>query len=414
MCKSDNALLRIAREQEGNVSILFGLIGSLLILAVGVAIDYASFYNRSEDVQAALDTAVLAGARSPGNEITIAGNVFSRTLSATQPDFDQSTLSPSFSVLPGGGVTGSTTGQIKTLFLGIVGIRDLPLSVGSTAERGAVGNTSKGCVFLTDPSNTGLEMQGTSSMSADCTIQITTDAVAIDMSGNSTASFDAICAAGTINAPVGSLTPEAALPGCTPVVDPFNMLSPPQIVGQGCTSSGDIAVANSQTTPLAPGVHCGAVTVDNGGTLELASGMHVFRGGLNAAGNSTITGTDLMMVFEENINTYVLDGNVDITGLMTGDFQGFVIYHEDYVGSSNTVEVGPVANFKADGLIYLPNTHIIISSNANELATRSILVTDRLEFSGNSSFTATIQENSNTPLPPALLDTEAGTLRLTR
>lgn len=409
-----NVVIQLIKARNGNISVLFGLIASLLVLAIGVALDYSNFYGQSEDVQAALDTAVLAGARSSGKEVNVATKVFSQTLAASEPGFDQSNLNPSFTVLAGGGLTGTTTGQVDTLFLGIVGIRELSMSITSTAERIATGGVATGCVFLTDPRNTGLEMSGSSHFNADCTVQITTSGTAIDMSGNSSASFDAICAMGSINAPIGALTPPAPLPGCTPIVDPFNALAPPQIVNQNCTNFADLSVANSQTVQLNSGIHCGKVVVENGGILELASGMHVFRGGLDAAGGSTITGTDLLMIFERTIGTYVLDGNLDITGLTTGDFQGFVIYHEDYSGSSNTIEVGPVSNFKADGLIYIPNTHMVISSDANEIATRSILVTDRLEFSGNASFTATVNENSTTPLPIGLVDTDANTLRLTR
>ena len=192
------------------------------------------------------------------------------------------------------------------------------------------------------------------------------------------------------------------------------MLAPPTIANQGCSQNSDISVAAGNTERLAPGVHCGHVQIANGGSVELDAGEHVFRGGLNAANGSEISGDDVLMVFERAHDVYTLDGKLDVKGRTSGEFRGFVFYHEDYRGNSNSIDIGPQADFNAEGLIYLPNTNMRISADVNELVTRSILVTDRIELSGNASFTAVANEQSTTPLPDALLATDASNLRLTR
>ena len=407
-------LKKFTTNQNGSILVLFAVSFLLIILATGIAIDSWFRVVTKAQIQAALDSAVLAGASATSDNVSTAESAFMATLTVSSPRLMQSGIQPQFTMLPSGGMQGGVRADVRTFFLHAAGIVPQDVSVASTAEWGQGNGNGDGCIFLTDPSNPGLQMEGNSSLSADeCTIQITTSGTAIRLRGNATATFEAICANGSIDASHG-LTPSEALPECTPIIDPFDGLLPPAESTQACSTTNDLDVVSNDVVQLLPGVHCGAVTVEADGELELEPGVHVFKGGLDVEQDGRLAGEEVLLVFDRNIGVYTLDGEINVTGLRSGDFQGFVLYHEDFGGNSNQIRMGPQSSAILEGVIYIPNTNIIISSNVNELATRSILVTDRLEFSGNASFTAMITGTSNTPLPLADLGGDKQSLRLVK
>ena len=55
---------RFAHDTGGAVALMFGLMTFVLLLAIGLAVDYARFLNARNQTLAATDAAVLAGARA--------------------------------------------------------------------------------------------------------------------------------------------------------------------------------------------------------------------------------------------------------------------------------------------------------------------------------------------------------------
>ena len=402
------------KNQNGSVAIIFALLSVVLLTSVGLAVDSWHRLVTRDHIQNAMDSAVLAGARASGNQVMRAQDVFFSTLETSAPNLSQATLIPTFTVTPTGGINGQISADIKTFILQAVNIVPSDVTVSAVADWTQNSGFEDGCIFLTDPSNTGLDMTENSSISADCTIQIETNATAIDLSGNANATFDGICANGSISANGGSLTPANAIPNCTPVLDPFGGLSAPTQANQPCSNNNDVTVGSGTTLSLVAGVHCGEVEVEGTGTLTLEAGIHAFKGGLNVEENANLTGEDVLIIFDRDIDEYDLNGNVDVAGLRSGDFQGFVLYHEDFDDNSNQINIGENSNVDLEGVIYIPNTNIRIATSLNDNVDRSIMVTDRLELSGNGSFTGRTTGASDTPLPNGDLGVGAQSLRLIR
>lgn len=57
------AVARFNANRSGNVAILFGLIAVVLMLTIGAAVDIGRWLNARDQTLAAIDSAVLAGAR---------------------------------------------------------------------------------------------------------------------------------------------------------------------------------------------------------------------------------------------------------------------------------------------------------------------------------------------------------------
>ncbi|MEM9705669.1 MAG: TadE/TadG family type IV pilus assembly protein [Pseudomonadota bacterium] len=398
-------LRRDRHSQRGNIPILFAFVSTILLAMTGGAIDYARVVSTKATMQEALDAAVLVGASvDPSGAEGAATAFFSEALVKSGPIVSPANITPTLTAQPDGSFTGAASTTIHTDFLRFVGLRDMSVAADSRAIRGELieqPGAQDGCVFFTDPRNQGLEVKGGGEFSADCTIHLRSKK-AILVRNNGSLEAGGICTKGSIKNQGGTLTPGSSTPGCTVNWDPFDGMKEPAEAKGGCTHGGPITVNNGQSQTFNPGVYCGLVRIKKNATVSLSPGIYAFRGGLTIDKDGELKGEDVLLVLSKSINTYTFNGKLDIEGLRTGDYAGFVIFHEDFNGNSNKFAISSHASFKADGVIYLPNTRIDLAAHANELATRSILVTDRISIGNNSSFTAKILEESDTPLAPGL------------
>ncbi|MEM1396265.1 MAG: pilus assembly protein TadG-related protein, partial [Pseudomonadota bacterium] len=376
-----------------------------LSVAVGGAIDYSRAADAKRRLQDALDSAVIAAAVTPpgGNVGTRATNAFNLAISQSGLGAEVSGLTPN---LPSAGASefgADASAGFETAFLGIIGIDELPIQAEARATPitgGRYASAEHGCVYFTDPKNRGLEIENGGKFEADCTVHLWTRGNSVKVHNGGELAVGGVCARGSFEIASGAIASHTgSTPGCNLILDPFSNMQDPAESEGGCTRSGTYVINNGQSETFGEGINCGKVIVKNGGTLTLAAGIHTFKGGLQIDEGGEMNGEDVLVVFKRQTNEYDINGKLDIEGRRSGEYQGFVIFHEDYSGNSNRVNIGQNAYFVADGVIYLPNTRIWLYSQVQKFATRSLLVTDRIKISANASFTATIVSESDTPLP---------------
>ncbi|SOE08608.1 putative Flp pilus-assembly TadE/G-like protein [Hoeflea halophila] len=390
---------QFSQDRSGNFSLMAAILMLPLILAAGLAVDFSRLVNAKYHAQGAVDAAALAAANNPhmtDEELSTLARQYLVGNMSGEGEYKQSDISVRRNGT--GTVDVSFNAVLNPFFMQVADYPKLAFGVSAAATLGGASAENTGCVFLTDPRNTGLNMTDSSKFITNCVIMITTRGTAIKTGSSARAEFSGICANGSISASPGTLTPSEKLDSCSVVVDPFGGMSPPRELASSCISSGS-STGSGQVKSLSAGVHCGMVTVSNNGTLNLKPGIHYFKAGLDLQGGGTLQGEDVLIALDKSVSTYTLSGKLNVTGLQSGSYKGFVIYHQDFSGSSNSIVVGPAADFRADGVIYLPNTNMKISTAVNELATQSILVADRFELQGNASFHAKIDTRSKTPLP---------------
>ncbi len=135
---------RLARDKAGNVSMIFGLSVVTLFGMVGGSIDYARWYNVRNKVQAAMDSASLAGGRTL--QITANGDT-SAAITMAEQYFNQ--LKPtdliggsaSFSVVESGTVMrGVVDFEVRSPFLALFGFPTLAARVNAETVIAAGGN----------------------------------------------------------------------------------------------------------------------------------------------------------------------------------------------------------------------------------------------------------------------------------
>ncbi len=130
-------LARFGRSDRGNVAMIFALALPVLVMIVGGGIDFYRAYTARSSTQGAVDAAVLAAAASRDTDLPAVGRVAEAYLRQNL-DFrylDQA-IDSNVDEPEEAHLRLRLTGAVKPLFLGIIGVSDLPVVVTATATRG--------------------------------------------------------------------------------------------------------------------------------------------------------------------------------------------------------------------------------------------------------------------------------------
>ena len=149
--------------------------------------------------------------------------------------------------------------------------------------------------------------------------------------------------------------------------------------------------ANGKTTNLDPGCYTGSITVNAGATLKLNPGIYYLDGAnLSVAGNATITGTGVTLVFTGSGGSWGTasigsNANINLTAPSSGWMQGIVIYGDRKMpaGTAFNLTGGGTQNF--GGAIYLPKANLSFSGGNGTTTSCTKVVADTLTFTGSSN-----------------------------
>ena len=151
-----------AQDERGNIAIIFALVLMPLLAGVGAAMDYSKAADVRAHLQAALDAAVLAGAKdsTASAQIVTAKSFFE----GQQPKTFTTNPSATFSVDSSGVLNGTATAKVPTSVMGVFGVQTLDVTVKAAAAAAPSG--SKVCILLVDQSksqtllaNSGAQLQ---------------------------------------------------------------------------------------------------------------------------------------------------------------------------------------------------------------------------------------------------------------
>ena len=125
-----NALRVFRAAEEGNVAVIFAIALIPVMGAMGAAVDYSRASATQSAVQAALDVALLAGAKDGSSSWqTIAANVFNSNLGSKVASLP----TPSFAKDSSTVYTGSVSTTVATSVLGVLGINSVSVSANGKA-----------------------------------------------------------------------------------------------------------------------------------------------------------------------------------------------------------------------------------------------------------------------------------------
>ncbi|MCB1505998.1 MAG: Tad domain-containing protein [Hyphomicrobiaceae bacterium] len=350
---------------------MFGLIALIVVSIGGLAIDYSRATSLQSRLQAALDAAVIAGAKAnPSDRNTIAESVFEENMRAV----DMKGLTSKFHSQNATVFLGSAEAYVDAPFLGILGVSKLTVNKTATAVLSTGG---KVCILVLDASaaQAFLVNSGANVESPDCEVHVrSTASPAAIFNASSDIETQRLCIAGTSIIDNGGYHPNLAL-GCTTIGDPYAGQFP-----EPSTSSCDYSNLNINggAVNLKPGVYCGWTNFNAAPDVTFDQGVYIIKdGGWNVnGGNWSGSGVTFYYADQSKIqfNSAVA---ATLTAPTSGSYANVIMFEKAGLARSPFV-VDDSRGFNLTGLIYLPSRDTIFNSASNMEVKNFALVVNTL------------------------------------
>lgn len=403
------SMRRFSGHTEGSVAVIFAIAIIPLMFAIGTAIDYSRAVAFETAAQAALDSALLAGAKDgTSNWTQVALNTFTGVMHSTLG----SATTPSFQKTASDTYTGSVNGSVPTAFLDALHVPSIAVALSATA---VAAGSDDSCILTLDhgqpPTHVSLSLNGAPVVNlSGCSIRSNSSIDCNGHDGNSTRAL----AAGT----AGECTHPASYSPSVP--DLYTPLA--ANITMACGSSRVGLTWSAGSLPTGPGV----ITQNVGGRIE----YHVC-GDLTLTGSDYLTGAapsaDSIIVIENGSLNLASGANIATMRtaiVLTGDnsyasqinfptgngqtatlslsapidtadpWQGVALYQDPKLTYKVDNKWGPGANFNANGLVYLGNANVVTDGNtgsANSACSKFVMNS----FTTNGSVDLDLQQQKD-------------------
>lgn len=357
-------LSRILKCCNGNVSTMAAVAAVPLLGVAGVAVDGIRAENLRTQLNAALDTAVLAGAVSTEKQIDEAATSFDKNFTSG----DAMKIARSF-VVKGDVVEGTASAELDPALMRVLGFSNFRVTVNSAAQAEPPATGANLCILALAPSASQslLANSGADVNAASCEIHVksTANPAAIFNAGTTIKSAKT-CIQGHSIIDNGGSHPNMET-GCTTLPDPYaGKVSSPASLScdfNGTTYSGKVT--------LNPGVYCGWHNFNSGTDVDLNPGTYIIHsGGWNANGG-TWTGKGVTFYFADTskiqFNSAV---KATLSAPKSGTYANFLFAEKSGLSNSQFI-FDDNKGFDMTGIIYLPSRDVVFNSST-KIETRKI------------------------------------------
>jgi hypothetical protein len=415
-------LTRLRKEDEGNVTLILGLVAVPLISLAGLAIDMGRITEARSSLQQVADGAALAAAVAKGSDAKRRqiGEAF---VANNLPNLYGVTATPTVEV-DGENVSVDIDAVVEGTLLALAfpsaGAKvdadtaedsgpALPavafgLQAAAMAEEGESGTR---CLIALNPSMANaIYIRGTGDFIADdCEVHAnSSNASAIHLQGNAEATADAFTTVGgwkqTGGAGWYSETPEG---GKSLVTDPYTLtVADPG----GSAASANIKKQNGNVTLSA--LKYSNITIGAQGTATFSPGVHYITGTISLGSQATLNGTNVTLVLLGNNAKIDMNSGATLklqapTG---GTYPGFAIVGNPNATTVQTNTVQGGAGSYIRGIWYTPKHKLYVTGNGdfNASSTYSPMIVDNIEIGGNGFFKIGMDHTDYGYSKPAQMD----------
>lgn len=317
------------------------------------------------------------GANNGRISVTIAANLSSAV------------ASPASGVSPAYWIQATVSQQLPPTFSAVLGQGLSTVKMESTA--GVFSTPSGGCIYVLEPSASGITNSGNVGITSGCGIYVdSSSSSAILFSGSPTITTTN----GTKTNVVGGYTHSgspvispAPVLGAAYTPDPFlNILgSPSGTSSVSPPSTGSCqpnpALSGSGSYTFNPGTYCSAITMSGSVSLTLSPGNYVLEGGIAMSGPTSITATGVLLYLPSGGLTLSGTGGITISAQTSGTYSGIAIW-QPYSNSSADALSGGTSQ-QINGVIYVPTSSLTYSGGSGT-GTNTTIVCNKLVMSGNT------------------------------
>ena len=376
-------------DRRGNVALIFALLLPVLLVTALGGVELNQVLADKKRTQDVADSAALMGAAQLG--VTPVGadqRVQASTTSQLSDVASYATVTAKATIGQNQTMTVAVDTQRPSFFGSLFPPGGFHTHVSATAQGQ---NTVPLCVLgIANSFSDMIHVTGTSQLQAgQCLVHsnaaLTADpAAAIQADANE---------AGTVALGPIVNTAEGLAPN---IKDPFASLN----VNPSSCSSAQAKTITSNTA-LAPGVY-GAVNISGSSTVTLTSGDYYFCGTLTISGNSTLNGTDVVLVFDRGatISFGGAASTMNLSGRKSGALAGFVLIADRNYTGSFSLQSDYITGLT--GTVYVPTATLAVQGTAKSGATSpwTVIAAENLTVNGGAQLV--INANyaiSNVPVP---------------
>ncbi len=399
---------QFAADTRAGVVILVAATLPVVLLMVGVTIDYGMLSVRKANLQGAADAAALASARelqlANTGKATVEAVAKRVAMSNLTGDTTGVTIATKVSSDPAA-VTVQITQSPGLVFTGkIAKVADFDITVDATA-RIAGGTTI--CVLTLEPSRNAIWLQDDAVITGNkCGVfSNSTGSKAIKAKGDAVLHSELTCSGGGFSGKKASFKP-IPLTDCPVVDDPLASRAPPYV---GACDYKNFEVDDVGGTKLSPGVYCGGLTIKNGSEVKLLPGIYVIKDGpLKISGKSRLYGENVGFYLTGTKATFEMASSTSIrlTPPLDGPMAG-ILFFEDRI--SPLGQVHKINSNDASlllGTFYLPRGVLKIDAKrkiAHESA-YTVFITQQLKlYAGPNLVLNTDFDGTDIPVPPEII-----------
>lgn len=386
---------RFVRDQSGSYVIISALLMPVLVGTAGLGTEVGWWFYKHKNMQSAADSGAVsaATAASAGGDLLAEANAvtanygYANAMNNVTVKVNQPPKSGNFtSNLQAVEVVVSQPQQrlLSALF------GSGPVLV--TARAVALPNSGTGCVLALNASaSPAVNVGGSNQLNLiKCNLYSNSSAnPSLNVAGSAAVSANLVGVVGDVSGASNITTTSGIKTHIQPMADPYANVSPPS--EPSCTNAKITVNSNGKTNSLSPGCYKGNITVNAGATLSLDPGIYYLDGAnLSVAGNATITGTGVTLVFTgsgSNWGTASIGSNaiIDLTAPTSGSTKGIVMYGDRNmpVGTAFNLTGGATQNFS--GAIYLPKANLSFSGGNGTSTSCTKIIVDTLTLTGTSN-----------------------------
>ena len=390
---------RKAEAGQAIASVALGLV--VLTGIVGLAIDMGYLRYEKRRMQAAADSAAIAGASElqyPTGNPTMAAKNDSK-VNGFEDGVNGVTVTPSnpptdapFSSIanPTNYVEVKVHQNVPTYFMRIFGVNTTPLSASAVARLGS----STGCVYSLNLA-AGLTLAGNNLTAPNCGV---VDNAVLDLGGGCiTAS-----SIGVVLNLLGGCANPAPVIGISPSADPLAYIAEPAV--GACLPNPNInQLAAAPPVVLFPGTYCGiTIQPTNLAPVTFSPGLYVITGApLQVQGASNVSGAGVTFYISDRSSVQITStGNVNLTAPVNAvgavpPIPGGVLFFQDRADLQPATITSP--NLSLTGAVYFPGALLTLSGNNS--TQYLILVAQAMNFQGNIAIGSATTGNDYTSLP---------------
>lgn len=372
-------LLSLRGDTGGNFGMMTAILLPLVTVAAGGTLDIYAAHGQKLDMQAALDSAVLAAAHETDEEArsaTLANFLSTYDAATVAEDEEALDLRLSVGTNSDGSLTAGYRQSHATRFLGLIGLSSIPVRVESTAIAGATAETkpAPACIHVLGNQNQAVLINsGANVKSQACRVEVaSTSAPAFIM--NSGASIDTakFCVRGTSYIKNGGTLTNLEV-GCTVAPDPYAGTLPQPSTSGACTNSG---TRDGRAITLEPGTHCN-LTFNGSPTITFKPGLHIIKGRMIANAGSTIIANGVTFYFPDVDSELRANGGLTLTATAptSGPYKGILMFEPtNSQGAKRQYVFNGSKGETLEGIIYLPNRDVTYNSTTNQTSRISMVV----------------------------------------